>query len=174
MSKKSQHEATSQFAPTGKSRTTQAFPGCDWVYFATPSKESATTTIAMISELGMIIWPVYDGRNPPNAISNVRRIRLGQYILLAFSGQGEPYRPMLLCKVIAPPYPVSGFESISFADDAATNRIEGSGYTPDPHLKRFTGISVEAIDIKLSGTILKPAGNTTIRSWKEVEAHNPS
>jgi hypothetical protein len=147
-------------------------PMCDWVYFATTSQADGATTRAVVSELEMIIRPVYDSREPPNAIANVKHIRQGHTILLVYGGKGQPYRPMFSCKVVAPPRPVPNFEAFSFADGSQEDRLKSSGFTPDPHLKRFTGISVRMSANRLTGSIQKPKGNNTIRSWKEVEAYN--
>jgi hypothetical protein len=146
-----------------------ALPVCDWVYFATPSREGWDNTRDIVREFRMIIRPVYDNRDKPNAISNVKNLRQGHTILLAHGGKGGPYRPMFSCKVVAPPRAVPHFEeAFSFADASQDERLERSGYTRDPHLKRFTGISVEVSPERLSGTIRRPLGNTTIRRWNEV------
>jgi hypothetical protein len=147
-------------------------PACDWVYFATPSKEVWAITRAIVSELGMIVRSVYNNGNPPIAIANVRNIRLGQRILLVYGGRGEPYRAMFSCTVVAPRRPVPQFEVFSFADDVQNECLTRSGYSVDPHLNRFTGISVEISPEHLTGFVRKPLGNNTIRSWKEVESYN--
>jgi len=120
----------------------------------------------------MIIRPVYESREPPSAIANVKHIRQGHTILLGYGGKGEPYRPMFACTVVAAPRPVPHFEAFSFAEESQVDRLMKSGYAPDPHLKNFTGISVEVSAEHLTGSIRKPAGNNTVRSWKEVEACN--
>jgi hypothetical protein len=158
--------------PSQDSIATAVLPVCDWVYFATPSQEDWATTRAIVSDLGMIIRSVYDNRDPPNAIANVRNIRQGQKILLAYGGKGVPYRAMFSCTVVAPLRPVPGFEAFSFADDAQNERLKKSGYVVDPHLNRFTGISVEISPERLTSPVRKPTGNNTIRSWKEVKAYN--
>jgi hypothetical protein len=150
-----------------------ALPVCDWVYFATPSQAGRDNTRAIVSDLRMIIRPVYENsrdRDKPKPIPNVKHIRQGETILLVYGGKGEPYRPMLACKVVAPPRPVPQFEEVfSFAEMSQIQRLETAGYTRDPHFKKFTGISIEVIPERLPpGSIQKPAGQTTIRRWKQV------
>lgn len=145
-------------------------PVCTWVYFATPSQEDWRTTRAVVHEFGLIIRTVYDSRD--NAVANVKNIQLGDSILLAYGGgrSKKPYRPMFSCLVVAPPRPVPRFDAFSYADASQHERLRESGYVPDPHLKRFTGISVE-VSQNLEGVtrdIPRPGGNNTIRRWNEV------
>jgi len=147
-----------------------ALPVCDWVYFATPSKAGWDKTRAVVSDLRMIIRPVYENsenRDKPKPVPNVKNIRQGDAILLVYGGKGEPYKPMFACKVVASPRPIPDFEAFSFADVSQAERLEASGYTRDPHFKKFTGISVKVSPV--TGSILKPpARGTTIRTWKQV------
>jgi hypothetical protein len=149
-----------------------ALPVCDWVYFATPSLEDWATTRGFVHEFGMIIRTVYDSRD--NAIANVKNIQQGDTILLVFGGgRGsgkKPYRPMFSCKVVAPPRPVPRFDAFSYADPAQHERLQASGYTLDPHLNRFTGISIEVSQNleRVLCNVPKPRGNNTIRHWNEV------
>jgi hypothetical protein len=128
--------------------------------------------MTIVGELEMIIRPVYDSRNPPNAISNVRNIRVGERILLVF-GAGGQYSPVFVCTVVTPRVPIPGFNACSFADELQSERLTRSGYTIDPHLGRFTGVSVKAVPLELSISIRKPKGNTIIRKWQEVALCNP-
>jgi hypothetical protein len=143
---------------------------CDWVYFATSSQEDRATTEKTVRELEMIVRSVYNSR--ATAIANVRHIRKGHTILLVHGGNSEPYRPVFVCTVVAAPRPVPDFGAFSFADESQNDRLKTSRYSPDPHLKRFTGISVKISAERFAGSIQKPIGNNTIRSWKEVEAYN--
>jgi hypothetical protein len=166
--------STQSYKPNQDRKADAALTICDWVYFATPSRENWDATRAVANEFRMIIRPVYNNSDPPNAIANVKHIRQGHTILLVYGGKGAPYRPMFACTVVAPPRPVPHFEAFSFADESQNERLEKSGYTPDPHLKRFTGISVaiSAERFAGSGSVRKPTGNNTIWRWKHVEAYN--
>jgi hypothetical protein len=159
--------------PNRESVTTATLPICDWVYFATASQGDRANTKAVVSEFGMIIRSVYNNLNPPNAIANVKHIRQGHTILLVYGGKGEPYRPMFVCTVVTPQHPVPNFDAFAFADQSQDARLKNSGFTPGPHLLRFTGISIK-ISAELSAeqvaaSIRKPRGINTIRRWKEVE-----
>jgi hypothetical protein len=143
-------------------------PVCDWVYFATPSREDWVTTRAFADLLMMIIRPVYNSKG--TAIANVKSIRQGDTILVVHGGGGKPYRPMFACRIVPPPRPVNNFDAFSFADASDGQRLRESCYTPDPYFKRFTGISIEILqDLKnVARAIERPGGNNTIRRWSEV------
>jgi hypothetical protein len=145
-------------------------PECDWVYFATPSKEDWATTRTLADEIGLIVRSVYNSAGTP--IANAKRIRQGDTILLVYGGgrSKNPYRPMLSCTVVACPRPVPGFDSFSFADGPQIERLRNSGYTPDPHFKRFTGISVGVLRglERFTHSVSRPGGNNAIRRWDEV------
>jgi hypothetical protein len=147
-----------------------ALPECDWVYFAAPSKEDRITTRNLVDEMGMIHRVIYNSVGIPTA--NTKQLRQGDTILLAYGGgrSRNPYRPILSCTVIAPPNPVPGFDAFSFADEPQSERLRNSGYTPDPHFKRFTGISVGVLRSleRFDCSIPRPGGNNTIRRWSEV------
>ncbi len=147
-----------------------ALPECDWVYFATPSKEDRVTTRTLVDEMGMIHRAIYNRVGIPTA--NTKQIQPGDTILLAYGGgrSRNPYSPVLSCTVIAPPRPVPGFDAFTFADGPQSERLRHSGYTIDPHLKRFTGISVGVLRSleRFDCSIPKPAGINVIRRWSEV------
>jgi hypothetical protein len=147
-----------------------ALPVCDWVYFATPSQEDLATTGNIVRDLGMIIRTVFNSAGIP--IANVKQLRPGDTILLVHGGGGskKPYRPMFSCTVVAPPHPIPLFEAFSYADESQQKRLRDSGYLPDPHLKKFTGIAIKVsqdLD-RLAYSIPRPLGNNTIRRWGEV------
>jgi hypothetical protein len=145
-------------------------PVCDWVYFATPSQEDWATTRAFVDEFRMIMRTVYDSRD--NAIANVKNIQQGDRILLVYGGgrNKKPYRPMFSCTVVAPPRPVPRFDAFSYVDAAQHDRLQESGFTIDPHLNRFTGISIEVSQNleRVPYNVPKPNGINTIRRWSEV------
>jgi hypothetical protein len=147
-----------------------ALPKCDWVYFATPSREEWTITRAVVDELRMIIRTVYNSKHI--AIANVKNIHLGDTILLVYGGSGKPYRPIFSCTVVRPPLPVPSFDAFTFANAAGHERLKKSNYLPDPYLKGFTGISIEVSQHleSFARAVPRPAGNNTIRRWDEVFA----
>jgi hypothetical protein len=149
-------------------------PICDWVYFATPSQETWSATRGLITECRMIIRSAYNSVGI--AIANTRQLREADTILVVFGGgdSGKPYRPMFSCRVVPPPIPVPGFEGVTYADAMQHDRLLNSGYTADPHLHRFTGISIEVMENleRVSRDIPRPAGNNTIRRWNEVFRDN--
>jgi len=106
------------------------------------------------------------------AIANAKQLQEGDTILMVYGGgdSKKPYRPMFSCTVVTPPHPVQGFEGFSYADASQHDRLQKSGYTPDPHLSRFTGISVEVSENleRVPYEIPRPGGNNTIRRWAEV------
>jgi hypothetical protein len=149
-----------------------AVPVCDWVYFATPSKEDLATSRAFADQFGMIVRTIYDSRG--NAIANVKNLRQGHTILMVFGGgrSKRPYQAMFSCTVVAPPHPVSRFGAFTYADGSQSERLQNSGYSPDPHFERFTGISIKVLQDLGGGrcSVPRPAGNNTIRRWDEVFA----
>ncbi len=52
-----------------------ALPECDWVYFATPSKEDRVTTRNLVDEMGMIHRAIYNRVGIPTA--NTKQLRQG-------------------------------------------------------------------------------------------------
>jgi hypothetical protein len=148
-----------------------ALPECDWVYFATPSGDEFTITRAFVNEFGMIFRTVYNSNGI--AIPNVKQIRQGDRILLVYGGgRGKHYRPMFSCRVVAPVRPVPFFEhAFTYADASMEERLQNSKFSPDPHLKRFTGISIE-ISRNLEHVpcvVRRPNGMlATIQRWSQV------
>jgi hypothetical protein len=106
------------------------------------------------------------------AIPNAKQIREGHTILMVYGGgdSKKPYRPMFSCKVVAAPIPVPGFEGFSYADSSQHDSLQKSDDPPDPHLNRFTGISIQVSENleRVSDRILKPRGMNTMRHWDEV------
>lgn len=147
-----------------------SIPKCTWVYFATDSAADFTATKKTVSQMGMIIRTVYNSAGL--AIANTKQIRIGDSILLVHGGgdRSLPYRPMFACEVVHPPQPVAGFNGFSFAETHHIPQLKNSNYSPDPHLAKYTGISVSTIaDLEtISALIPRPRGNNTIRKWDEV------
>jgi hypothetical protein len=81
---------------------------------------------------------------------------------------------MFLCTVVAPSCPVPNFDGISFLDESQQERLRNSGYSPDPQLGMFTGISIHASGEleHLECAIPRPLGNNALRRWNEVFGGN--
>ena len=156
--------------PPQNEQTKDTLPVCDWVYFATPSQEDWSTTSKAVEEFRMIFRTVYNAVGIP--IANVRQLRQGDTILLVYGGgrSNQPYRPIFCCTVVPPPRPIPSFEALSYADASQHERLKNLGFTPDPHFREYTGISVEiSQDLRrLAGSIRRPGGNNAIRRWSEV------
>jgi hypothetical protein len=149
---------------------TPALPVCDFVYFATPSQETWATTRKLIDECRMIIRSAYNSAGI--AIANTKQIRKNDTILMVYGGGGskKPYLPMFSCTVVTAPIPVPGFEGFSYADLSQHDSLQKSHYPRDPHLNRFTGISIQVLENleHVRCEISRPSGNNTIRRWVEV------
>lgn len=149
-------------------------PVCDWVYFATSSPEDFATTRNLVREFGMIIRTVFNSAGI--RIANVKQLQQGDTILLVHGGgrSKAPYRPMFCCTVVAPGRPVPNFDGVSFFDESQQERLRNSGYSPDPHLNAFTGISIRISEEleHLACSIPRPLGINTLRRWNEVFGGN--
>lgn len=156
----------------GQSDKSRALPVCDWVYFATPAKESWTVTREFVAAAKIIFCHVYNksGLRMPN----VQHLQRGDTILLVYGGHGRSYRALFCCKVDAAARPMKGphhsFDVLSYADESLYERLRSSGYDPDPVLKKVTGISIAAPqDLRhITRSIPRPKGNNTLRRWDEV------
>lgn len=62
------------------------------------------------------------------------------------------------------------FDMFAFVDESLSDRMLSVGYTPDPVLHKFVGITIaDILDLRhLSCTVRRPAGNNTLRRWAEV------
>jgi plasmid maintenance system killer protein len=147
-----------------------ALLACDWVYFATSPPEDFDRTRNFVRKFRTIIRTAFTSAGTP--VANVKRLRQGDTILLVHGGgpSKKPYRPVCSCTVAAPPRPVPGFDALTFADASQQKSLRNSGYTPDPHFDRFTGISIKAYrDFEhLTCSISRPPGTHTIRHSNEV------
>jgi hypothetical protein len=89
-------------------------------------------------------------------------------------GHGKAYQPLFRCTVSAAANPVQtrehSFDVFSYADESLYERLKASGYDPGPVLKKFTGISIAALeDLRhITRSIPRPKGNNTLRRWDEV------
>ena len=145
-------------------------PKCDYIYFATPSRASFTITKEFVASARVIIAHAHNavGIRMPH----VPRLRPGNTILLAY-GSGR-YEPVFRCTVCASPAPVRTskhiFEVFSYLDESLHARLEEARYTPDPVVKKYIGISIDAPqDLRhVKQTLVKPGGNNTLRRWVEV------
>jgi hypothetical protein len=147
-------------------------PFCDWVYFATPARASGSITAEFVLEARAIIRTVYNTKGI--RIANVSRVRPGDRILLVYGGHGKAYRPVYCCTVESPSdaieIPGNRYRVFKFIKGPLAERLREWDYEPDPVLSRFMGIAITDIqDVRQSRcTIAKPAGNGTLRHWKEV------
>lgn len=148
-------------------RNAAQLPVCDWVYFATPKPASFRETRTLVRAFGLIIRNVINSGGDP--IPNVGRLRVGDRILLVH-GEGQNYRPMFGCTVIAPRRPVPGFPACSSVDENEAAPLQRSGYSPDPRFKCFTGIAADPgpdLDDALP-SVARPGSLTTLRRWEAV------
>ena len=62
------------------------------------------------------------------------------------------------------------FDVFCYIADAFHDRLKAEGYSLDPVIQRFTGISIGSLqDLRDSNCrITKPKGNNTLRRWDEV------
>jgi hypothetical protein len=142
-------------------------PRCDYIYFATPSRASFTITNEFVAEAKAIIAHAHNTAG--NRMPNIPNLRPGDTILLAY-GSGK-YEPVFRCSVCAASVPVRTskhiFEVFCYLDESLHARAQ---YTPDPVVKKYIGISIDAPeDLRhVRQTVVKPAGNNTLRRWDEV------
>ena len=147
-----------------------SLPKCDYVCFATPSRASFTITMEFVATARAIVAHAHNSLGL--RIPLVPRLRPGDTILLAY-GSGT-YEPVFRCKVRRSPNPVRTpkhiFEVFCYLDDSLSQRLLDARYEPDPVVKKFIGISIEAPeDLRhVRRTIVKPAGNNTLRRWDEA------
>ena len=151
-----------------------ALPVCDWVYFATTAKECWTVTKEFVSEAKIIFAHIYNKQHI--RMPNVQHLEPGDKILLVHGGGGKPYRALFCCTTGAAERPVRNvdlrhtFPVFSYADESLNERLYATGYDPDPVLKKFTGITLAALEDvhHITWSIAKPLGNNTLRRWDEV------
>jgi hypothetical protein len=147
-------------------------PKCDWVYFATPSRWSGTVTAKFVATHRVIVRNVYNSMGI--RIANVRHLKPGEKILLVHGGDGRPYRALFCGRIGASSNtvrtPQHTFAAFSYIDSALDSDLSSGGYTRDPVLNRFTGITLESsIDLShITGQIPRPEGNNTIWRWRTV------
>ena len=147
-------------------------PRCDWVYFATPAKWSGTVTRDFVAEQTVIVRSVHNAAG--QRTSNVQHLRPGERILLVHGGHGKPYRALFSCTICAAREPVRTsqcvFDVFSYLDESLHEQLRMGGYTPDPVVRRFTGISISEVqDLRgITSVIPRRLGNNTISRWEEV------
>ena len=146
-------------------------PLCDFVYFATPACGTLETTMGFVYAAQAIIAHAYNSAEMLMPL--VLHLRPGHRILVAYGSNGQ-YTPILSCELGLSRAPVvtSKHTLDVFCDvpEALHPRLRDTGYSPDPFVRRFVGISVAAFQ-DLSGSphrITKPKGNNTLRRWAEV------
>lgn len=150
----------------------EMLPRCDWVYFATTAKWSGTVTRDFVAGRRVIVRSLYNAAGL--LIANVQHLKSGERILLVHGGHGKPYRPLFSCTISAAEAPVrsarQSFCVFSYIDESLQDCLKEGGYTLDPVLRKFTGISISELhDLRgVTSEIPRPSGNNTIRRWDEV------
>jgi predicted RNase H-like nuclease len=150
-----------------------SIPRCDWVYFATPAKWSGTVTATFVAEQKVIVRTLHNSKL--QSIANVRHLKPGETILLTYGGHGTSYHPLFAAEITAPGVTVENtihdFPAFRYIDEQWDESLRAGGYTPDPVLNRFTGISIQPSSdlrhIQTSG-IARPPGKNTLCRWTDV------
>jgi hypothetical protein len=146
-------------------------PECDFVYFATPACGSWTITEDFVHDAKAIIAHAYN--NAGLRMPLIQQLRPGHQILLVYGADGK-YSPMFRGEVCTSPKPVRTpkhtFDVFCYIAEEFHDRLRASGYSPDPVVNRFTGISIASLQNLRGKTrkITKPKGNNTLRRWDEV------
>ena len=146
-------------------------PECDFVYFATPACGSWTITAEFVDSAKAIIAHAYNSLGLRMPL--VQGLRPGHQILLVHGAEGK-YIPVFRCEVCASPEPVCTgqhtFDVFCCIPEEFHERLRLEGYSPDPVIQRFIGISISSVqDLRdRQCKIVKPKGNNTLRRWDEV------
>lgn len=152
----------------------------EWVYFATPSVgEGLAALKELVKRTGMISCHIYfDKGNVYQRLPHVKDLKQGHRMLLVY-GAGEEYSMVLGCVIHSADDPVRNqqngqqFDLFSYVDDQSVcELLISQGYTPDPRLGRFVGISVKVLphlpDITGPISRPRPGDGRTIWRWDEV------
>jgi hypothetical protein len=154
------------------SRTTPGLPACDWVYFATPARWGGTMTSRFVAEHKAIVRNIFNSVG--QKIANVQHLRPGDTILLAYGGNGRGYEAIYRCTVCAAASPVqhgrNRFEVFCCLDDSLDTALIAGGYTRDPVIGCFTGITISDVkDLRLQHyAIRRPERSHTLMPWPTV------
>jgi hypothetical protein len=140
------------------------------VYFATPTCGSLAATKKFVVENKIIVAHAYNALGLRMPL--VQYIRPGDKILLAYGDDGR-YSPFLCCTAGAAEEPVitekHHFDVFACIDKAHAERLEATGYSPDPVVKQFTGIVLASVEeAGAVSEIQKPKGSNTLRRSAEV------
>jgi hypothetical protein len=157
---------------------------CDWVYFTTPAKGRGLRALRQfVSDNKVIICHAYSkptqdaGGHPiharPHRIANIRHLRAGHRVLLAYGGDGEDYTPVFVCTLGSPQRPLDtdwdSFDVLTEVDASLAEQLERERYEPDPVLGKFIGISIAALDdISAPCQIKRPNGLNSLWRWQRV------
>lgn len=147
-------------------------PACDWVYFATPARWSLTVTSDFVATHKVIVRNVHNAAG--QRVANVRHLKAGERILLAYGGRGRPYRALFSGRISASAAPPRtsrfSFDVFACLDDALSQELQAGGYVRDPVIRKFTGIAISDIqNLRNSGgSIPRPPGNNTLWRSKDV------
>jgi hypothetical protein len=150
----------------------EALPKCDWLYFAAPSRGSWTVTGKFVQEERIIIRNVHNKLG--QRLANNSHLRPGHKILLVYGGNGQPYRALFCCTIVASVKPVQtprpSFGIFLEIDKSLHEHLKKTDYEVDPHLGKFVGISVAAVkDLRhITDPIPRPHGRNTLWRWEDV------
>jgi hypothetical protein len=156
---------------SAESASETGLPKCDFVYFATPACGSWTITAEFVDSAKAIIAHAYNSLGLRMPL--VQGLHPGHQILLVHGAEGL-YIPVFRCEVCASPEPVCAgqhtFAVFCFIREQFHERLRLEGYSPDPVIQRFIGISISSVQDLRSRQckIAKPKGNNTLRRWDEV------
>jgi predicted RNase H-like nuclease len=164
----------------GKPAAASDLPRSDWVYFATPSVgQGANALRDLVRKAGMIFCHLYfDKDDVYQRLPHVKDLQQGDRLVLVY-GAGREYSVVLGCVIHNADRSVLNqqngqmFDVFSYVDDPSVcELLTSQGYTPDPRLGRFTGISVEVLadvpDIPGPISRPRPGDRRTIWRWDEV------
>jgi hypothetical protein len=170
-SRESGQQPTPHIGAAQASDTTSDRDTCDWVYFATTAKWSGVINPDWVKKHGVIIRSVHNTAG--QLIANVQHLKPGERILLVHGEKGK-YREVFSGTMSAPRNPVEwrqhSFDVFSYIDESQNQDLSEGGFSPDPMIKKFTGISItEVKDLRERGReVRRPAPMGTIWRWDKV------
>jgi hypothetical protein len=153
-------------------------PVCDWVYFACSAKKwSAQKTGEFTINHNLIVRTIHNSAG--QRIANISHLKPGDRILLAYGGEGQPYRVLCGATIALSRDPVvtskRKFDVFSFIEESLGEQLSAAGYSRDPVLGRYTGITISELDYlwHFERMIPRPAGNNTIWRWRDAGNWKP-
>ncbi len=159
--------------PTTVRETVPDLERLRWVYFATPTKANRSDTYELAYSRGVVCC---DAKTVAGSLKpNVKRLRPGDLMLLAYGKDGE-YEPQLYLTVEPPTKkPIADTDVLHELPNELAPILEGAGYSPDPFLGVFTGFRVTPCSDwkgQIPERLRKPIGQNFLRTWEEVRVQN--